>query len=656
MIRRLAEPRWLGIGCVGLSLLVGACMVVAQDHKRKETPGQIAQELGRVVDQLNALAVQFDVNKNRSLSPDEQERMLKFVEDKHGRAWAERVRWFLKGADTNGDETIDEEQWRSAIQKLQEGQSSRPTPKHSASPPRDRTTHMVAMRDGIKLATDVYLPRGDGPFPAVLVRTPYGKTSRGLPAAGSFVARGVAVVVQDMRGRFDSQGENLPFIEGGEGQHHDGHDTIAWIRRQSWSNGKVGTVGGSAAGIAQNLLAPTAPEGLKAQHIAVAPASIYHHAAYVGGALRQSQVENWTRRNNFDPKAEELYRAHPEFDGFWRSSDTRLQASAINVPAVHVGGWFDTFAQGTIDSSVARQHQGGPGARGKQKLVMGPWTHPVGRSPVGELTFPDFAMPEEYTAPRWFDYHLKDVDNGVMDEPAVAYYVLGDVSDPNAPGNVWRRAADWPIPARETPFYLRTPGGLAGSKPEASEALAEYTFDPADPCPTIGGNNLTIPAGPRNQNLLEKRKDVVLFTSEPLKQPLEVTGRVAARIFVSSSAVDTDLPVRLCDVYPDGKSYNIAEAMLRLRYRKSFEKPQPLTPGAIVEAAVDCWSTSIIFNRGHRLRVTVTSSNSPRFDVNSGTGKPYREGDRSVKQTNRIYCDAAHPSCIVLPVVENPAG
>jgi putative CocE/NonD family hydrolase len=301
---------------------------------------------------------------------------------------------------------------------------------------------------------------------------------------------------------------------------------------------------------------------------------------------------------------------------------------------------------------VSRQHEGGPGARGKQKLVMGPWTHPIGRSPVGELTFPDFEVPDQYSAGRWFEYHLKGIDNGVMNEPAVAYYVMGDVSAPTAPGNVWRRAADWPVPARETPFYFQTPGGLAGQKPGSFAAHLEYTFDPADPCPTIGGNNLTIPAGPRNQNAIETRKDVVLFTSEPLKEPLEVTGRVTARIFVSSSAVDSDLSVRLCDVYPDGKSYNMAEGMLRLRYRKSFEKAEPLTPGAIVEATVDCWSTSIVFNRGHRLRVTVTASNSPRFDVNPGTGKPFREGDPLVKQTNRIYCDAAHPSCIVLPVVD----
>jgi predicted acyl esterase len=523
-------------------------------------------------------------------------------------------------------------------------------------PAPDKKTYMVAMSDGVKLATDVYLPVGAGPFPAVLVRTPYDKSGRGAPSFGDYVMRGLAAVVQDQRGRFASEGENLPFVGCGDGQHKDGLESIAWIRQQPWSNGSVGTLGGSAAGITQILLAPAAPPGLRAQHISVAPASLYHHAVYVGGALRECQVVNWTNRNQYDPEALEIFRAHPQFDEYWRKSDTRLRAAAINVPAVHVGGWFDTFAQGTIDAFVSRQHNGGPGARGTQKLVMGPWTHPIGRSPVGELTFPDFKIPSEYNAGRWFDHHLKGIDNGVMNEPAVAYYVMGDVINRTAPGNVWRHAVDWPVPARERPFYFQVPGILAEKKPGPAEARAEFTFDPADPCPTIGGNNLTIPAGPRNQNAIETRKDVVLFTSDLLEAPLEVTGRVSARIFVSSSAVDSDLSVRLCDVYPDGKSYNIAEGMLRLRYRNSFEKPEPLTPGAIAEATVDCWSTSIVFNRGHRLRVTVTSSNSPRFDVNPGTGKPFREGDSYVKQTNRIYCDGAHPSCILLPVVENSAS
>ena len=191
------------------------------------------------------------------------------------------------------------------------------------------------------------------------------------------------------------------------------------------------------------------------------------------------------------------------------------------------------------------------------------------------------------------------------------------------------------------------------SRPSLENASVTYTFDPADPCPTVGGNNLTLPAGPRNQSPIESRKDVVLFTTAPLSNPLEVTGHITADVFLASSAVDTDVVVRLCDVYPGGKSYNMAEGMLRLRYRDGFQNPRRLTPGDVTEARVDCWSTSLVFNRGHRIRVQLTSSNSPRFDVNPGTGKPWRMGDPQIKQINRIEVDRAHPSSIVLPLIED---
>jgi putative CocE/NonD family hydrolase len=329
----------------------------------------------------------------------------------------------------------------------------------------------------------------------------------------------------------------------------------------------------------------------------------------------------------------------------------------MNTPALHIGGWFDTFAQGTIDSYAGRQHHGAPGAKGAQKLVMGPWTHAIGKNQDdAELVFPNAKMPSQFELRRWLEFHLQGVDNGVMREPSVLYYVLGDTQDSQAPGNEWRKAEDWPVPSTATRYYFQPAGGLLPREPSSGAKPAEYTFDPENPCPTLGGNNLTIARGPRNQNAIESRPDVLLFTTEPLAEPLEVTGRIRAKVFVASSAVDSDLSIRLCDVYPDGKSYNLAEGMLRLRYRKSFEQPEPLIPDAISEVEVDCWSTSAVFNRGHRLRVTVTSSNFPRFDVNPGTGRPWSDGEPHVKQTNRIYCDAEHASCIVLPVVGPPAS
>jgi len=518
------------------------------------------------------------------------------------------------------------------------------TPACAAGP----ETRLVPMSDGVKLATDVYLPPGKGPWPVILTRTPYNRTrSRGR----HFAAAGYVYVVQDMRGRFGSQGRNMPFIGCGWGKHRDGAETVAWIRKQPWCNGKIGTLGGSACGITQNMLAATRPEGLAGQYIAVAAGSLFHHATYVGGAFRHSQVVRWLTNNRFDGEALKLMRAHPTYDAYWHEYDTTRKHAVMNVPAVHVGGWFDTFCQGTIDAFVGRQYHGGPGARGAQKLVMGPWAHGVGRQP-GDLRFPDIRPPNRYSLKRWFDHTLKGVKNGMADEKAVAYYVMGDTRTRGAPGNEWRYADRWPIEAAETPCYVHASGVLSLAKPKDAEAFRQYTFDPAKPCPTLGGRNLNLPSGPKNQNAVERRQDVLNFTSGPLREPVEITGRIRAIIYVSSSAVDTDLSVRFCDVYPDGSSYLMAEGMLRLRHRDSLSKGELLTPDKVYRVTVDCWSTSVVINTGHGVRVSVTSSNWPRFDVNPGTGAASAPGGKTVKQTNRVYCDAKRPSHIVLPVVK----
>jgi predicted acyl esterase len=528
-----------------------------------------------------------------------------------------------------------------------------------------KQTVMVPMSDGVKLATDVYLPPGDGPFPVILTRTPYSRTAAAIGAV-AILTQGYACVLQDMRGRFGSEGENLPFIGCGWEELHDGADTVAWIARQSWCNKKIGTFGPSACGITQNLMAGAAPAGLTAQYILVAADNLYADAAYVGGAYRKEQLDNWTLANKFDPKAIDLFRTHVSYDEFWQRFDSASKHAVMNTPAVHVGGWFDTFSQGTINAFVGRQYRGAEGGRGKQKLIMGPWDHGgagiggigdlgrlAGRNKVGDLTFRNSQFPGKYDLARWFDCLLNGKDNGILKEPAVAYYVMGDTETPAAPGNEWRYSDVWPIACTETPYYFTKDGGLATARPSAAGPQhREYTFDPADPCPTLGGCNLTIAKGPKNQNPIEGRKDVLLFTTEPLAEPVEVTGRVWAKVWVSSSAVDTDVSVRFSDVYPDGRSFLMAEGMLRLRCRESSEKPVPLTPGRLYEAAVDCWSTSIVINKGHRIRCTVTSSNHPRFDVNPGTGKSVYGSTELVKQTNRIFCDAEHPSRIILPVVK----
>ena len=583
---------------------------------------------------LLAIFPQFDADHNAILSPEEQSQAIEFVRKKYGDTWAQEVQRLFKAAAAS-DGSVTRARWQEQAKAF--GQIR-------------KQTSRVAMRDGKHLATDIYLPPGEGPFPVVLARTPYGIAHRKDGAEG-FTHAGFVYVEQDMRGRYASEGENLPFIGCGWNEHQDGVDTIAWLKKQLWCNGKIGTIGGSAGGITQNLLAGAAPEGLQAQYITVAAASLYSDATYIGGAFRKADIEGWLTGNKFDPQALLLMHAHQYSDNSWRTFDTSLKYSVMNVPAVHQGGWFDMFAQATINEYVGRQHEGGIGSRGTQKLIMGPWTHATDHMPAGEFQFPDSKTPAQYRAGRWFEHYLEGADNGVEKEPAVAYYVMGDTSAPGAPGNAWHFAADWPIPTTETAYFFARNGILTPANPTDTSAQVAFTFEPTNPCPTVGGNNLTLARGPFNQNKIENRSDVVMFTTAPLETPVEVTGRVKAKVFVASSAVDTDLSVRLCDVYPDGKSYLIAEGMLRLRFRKSCEKPEPLTPGQIEEVTVDCWSTSIVFNQGHRIRATVTSSNYPRFDKNPGTGQPWSDTGEQVRQTNHIYCDTAHPSCLLLPVI-----
>jgi len=521
-----------------------------------------------------------------------------------------------------------------------------------------KQTVMVPMRDGVQLATDVYLPEGEGPFPVILLRNPYNKDILvGVGADGA--RRGYAVVGQDTRGRFASEGENLPFVGDGWWENHaDGVDTLEWIVKQPWCNGKIGTTGGSALGITQLAMAGTGTELVTCQHITVAAPDLYRDAVFPGGVFKKAMIEDWLRQTHHSPDALKIWTSHPTYDDYWRERNLSLRYGKVNTPAVHIGGWYDIFAQGSIDAFIGYQMLGGPKARGRQKLVMGPWTHGVFNDRAGELTYPNAKSPPNpvHDVWRWFDHYLKGVDNGIADEPAVTYYVMGDVSDPNAPGNVWRTAAQWPpVEAQETPFYLHDDHSLSTTKPTNGRPLT-YTYDPKDPVPTVGGPQLTLPAGPLDQRKIEQRPDVLVFTSEPLQEPLEVTGRVRVRLWAASDAPDTDFMAKLCDVYPDGRSMNVCEGILRARFRESFERETLLKPGEIYPFDIDLWSTSLIFNRGHRLRVHVTSSSAPGYDPNPNTGEPFRASDKTQVARNTIYLCAEYPSQLVLPVVAGGGG
>jgi predicted acyl esterase len=514
-------------------------------------------------------------------------------------------------------------------------------------------TLMLPMRDGVRLATDVYLPEGKPPFPVILIRTPYDK--RALKPIGEDGARrGYAIVIQDTRGRNASEGANLPFEGDGWWENRaDGVDTVNWIAKQAWYNGKIGTWGGSALGINQLMLAGAGAEKLTCQHITVAEPNL-HQSLFPGGVFKKSLAEDWLRATRHAPDALQHWTRHPAYDEFWQTRDVNRRYRLVNTPAVHIGGYYDIFAQGTLDAFVGYQTRGGRGARGKQKLLMGPWTHGVLQKKVGELEFPKADQPPcTFHDPwRWFERYLKGVPNGVDNEPAVVYYVMGAVGEPNAPGNEWRTAKQWPpLPTRPTPLYLHSDRTLQFRKPNSDSAPLRYTYDPQNPVPTLGGRELSIPAGPRDQRAIESRPDVLVFTSAPLEKPLEVIGRVKAVLYVASDAPDTDFIVRLCDVYPDGRSYNIAEGVLRMRYRESLSREKPIQPGKVYRIEVDLWTTAIVFNRGHRLRVHVTSSSYPAYDPNPNTGEPFRTGDRKRPAQNAVYCTPEYASCVILPVV-----
>ena len=511
------------------------------------------------------------------------------------------------------------------------------------------TMHMVAMRDGIKLATDVYFPGDDtGKYPVIVARTPYDK-SGGAAFAANAVRRGYGFVIQDLRGRFKSEGHHaIIFANDGLGDHQDGPDTLAWIAKQSWCDGNIGSWGGSALGITQNMAAPGAPDALKAQHVSVAFSDDYSQAAYQGGAFRTQLLERWLRSTGMIEKNLETFVAHPTYDEFWKRLNTETQAAKVRAPGVFYGGWYDIFLQGTINSFVAIQCRGGDGAKGKCRLVIGP----IGHGQFNELKYPANAAqgPACGDVFAWFDHVLRGKANAIAKEKAVHYYVMGDPTDAKAPGNFWRHADDWPPPSKNVPFYFHSDDTLVQGKPAAGSDSKTYTYDPKNPVPNMGGQELGVPLGPMDQRKVEKRADVLLFSTNELTEPVEVTGRITAKLYISSDCPDTDFTVKLCDVYPDGRSMLVTDGILRARYHKSFEKESFLEPGHVYELTVDLWSTSLVFNKGHRIRVAVSSSNSPRFEANPNTGKPFRADKETRVAKNTLHLSAKYPSRIVLPV------
>jgi uncharacterized protein len=501
-------------------------------------------------------------------------------------------------------------------------------------------TLFIPMRDGVKLETDLYLPAPEAKnLPCILLRNPAGRNAFGKEII-ELTKFGYAVAIQDTRNVLDKEGKSFPFVSDGCGKLQDGYDTVEWLAKSPYTNGRIGTWGPSALGITQLMMAPSNPPHLQCQYILMAAPSLYHHAAFLGGQFLKNQVEEWLK----------CYAKHPDvlqnichrytYDDFWGSLNSLEGTLQVTVPAIFVSGWYDTFLEGTLSAFVHRQAEGGNGAKNRQKLVIGPWTHAWPKSTkLGDFETPSTAIqaPVDISPKTWFDHHLKNIPLAAP-LATVTYYVMGPFEGSSSKGNQWKTSPVWPVASSSTSFYLTSDAKLQKTNAEGNPRKIEY--DPHDPVPTIGGHNLFIEAGPKDQRPIENRSDVLVFTSENMMEDLEVTGTISAILYVQSNCNEYDVCLRICDVYPDGRSILISEGLQRMT---TLEKQKS---NEINKVEVIASPTSFVFAKGHSIRLSVSNSNYPRYENSHGL---YPGVDQKCSFT--IYMNKDHPSQLVLPVV-----
>jgi putative CocE/NonD family hydrolase len=553
------------------------------------------------------------------------------------------------------------------------------------------------MRDGVVLRADVYRPKADGRFPVLLQRTPYDKRNSARFAFDA-AAHGFVAIVQDVRGRYSSEGEWYTFKH----ESDDGYDTVEWAAALPYSSGKVGMWGGSYVGATQMLAAIAHPPHL-AGICPVVTASNYHDGwTYQGGAFEQWFNQSWTSGlaqdtlhrsvakrtdavqgaetlplteyplfNFSDPRVAPIstealapyfldWLAHPSYDEYWKRLSIEEHYADITVPVLSIAAWYDIFQGGSLRNYVGiKTHGGSETARRGQHLLVTIGGHAGGGRKIGDVDFGPAAAEYDEAAVtlKWYQYLFQGAQNEFAGKP-VKIFVMGK--------NEWREEDDWPpAGAQSTKYYLhstrganslRGDGGLSTALPR-SEPFDHYVYDPSNPTPTIGGplccDSQHLAPGPRDQRPVEARDDVLVYTTPALTQDTEVTGQVSLELYASSSAVDTDFEAKLVDVGPDGFARNLTEGIVRARYRDSQEKPELMNPGQIYKLVVDLWSTSNVFLKGHSLRLEISSSNFPRFDRNLNTGEVQATARRYVSAANSIYHDADHPSALIVPIVKS---
>jgi uncharacterized protein len=522
----------------------------------------------------------------------------------------------------------------------------------------------VRMRDGVRLSTSVFLPHSPGPYSTLLVRTPYGKGTSLLSGYKLFLDRQFAVVVQDVRGRYASEGVFRPPLQ----EDRDGADTISWVASQPWSDGKVGMLGGSYLGIAQWRAALQRQPQLRAIFPIVSGSDEYLDRFYSpGGALKVGHrmlwiAENFMLPHHPRPPFTEFVRHlplrtmdrvttgqsigfyqealnHPAYDAYWRSRSTRERLHEVNIPAYIVGGWYDNYVESDLATFVSLTKRSGA-----HRVMIGPWPHAMEPLPRSGA---EARVNIRAIQAQWFEHWMRG-PQPVPNFPAapVRIFVMG--------ANRWRDEQEWPIArTKYTPLYLNAGKALA-AQPQAS-GYERYTYDPRHPVPTMGGavccNPKIFPPGPMDQREVESRDDVLIYSSQPLRRDIEVTGEIRVVLHISTTATDTDFTAKLVDVHPDGYARNLCDGILRLRFRAGLDKPQLAKPGTIYAITIPAGVTSNVFRAGHRVRIEISSSNFPRFNRNPNTGRAIADETELRLADQTVYHGTKWPSHVILPVI-----
>jgi putative CocE/NonD family hydrolase len=536
---------------------------------------------------------------------------------------------------------------------------------------------MIPMSDGVKLAANITLPAEEGRWPVVLIRTPYNKDADEDDDVGYWAEKDYAFVIQDCRGTNKSEGEWNP----GANEIKDGFDTHEWVKNQPWCDGNIVTTGGSYVGATQMSVVPYADDSYKAA-FAVVPLVDWYKTSYIGGALSLGTTFSWGTEMNEPTKGEgygidwdnwdwdiafrklplinwdenigrELkfmrdWVRHPTYDEHWERGKITDDLNKIDVPVMIISGWYDIFINQAVkyinktdDLNIDNQH-----------VIIGPWGHgPNGE--YGELRYKNHSdIDMQDLEQRWFDHWAKGIDNDVENTPHIQIYVMGK--------NYWRAENEFPLERTVyTKYYLHSRGaantmngdGTLSVNSPGDEPFDSFTYDPENPVPTRGGAILFDDAGAFDQTDIEKRKDVLVYSTDVLTNDVEVTGPVNVTLYASTDARDTDFTAKLVDVHPDGKAYNLTDGIIRARYHESRMAEKLIEPGKIYKYEIDLWATSNVFLKGHKIRVEVSSSNFPKFDRNPNTGNKFGMDTEMLSAEQKIFHSSEYPSHILLPVI-----